>query len=201
MVRWRGFYAIVDPAVCEPLETTDAILAGGCGVLQLRDKRGDDRATLRLARELSRRCRAAGRPFVMNDRLDLALLAGADGLHLGQDDLPIEDARRLFGGPIGLSTHSLDQAREAARRGADLLGFGPIFATATKEDAEPPVGLEGLAEVCRAVDIPVVAIGGLRVVDASPVLAAGAAMGAAIGAVCGAEDPLRAARAFHEAWS
>ena len=200
-VSWRGFYAIVDPEVCEPLPTTEAILAGGCAVLQLRDKRGDDGETLALGRELARRCRARGVPFVMNDRLDLALLIGADGLHLGQDDLPIEEARRYFGGPIGLSTHGLAQARQAAAAGADLLGLGPIFATTTKANADPAVGLEGLRQVCAEVSVPVVAIGGLEAMHAPSVAAAGAALGAAIAAVCRAENPMGAARCFHEAWS
>lgn len=200
-VSWRGFYAIVDPEVSEVVPTAEAILAGGCAVLQLRDKRGDDRATVALGRELARRCRSAGVPFVMNDRVDLALLVGADGLHLGQEDLPLEDARRLFTGPIGLSTHDLAQARQAAAAGADLIGVGPIFATTTKANADPPVGLEGLKQVCAAVPVPVVAIGGLQVAHASAVAAAGASLAAAIGAVCRADDPGQAARRFHEAWA
>lgn len=197
---WRGFYAIVDPDVCTgaPLDVADAFLRGGCAVLQLRHKSHDDRATLALARALASKCRAAKVPFVMNDRLDLALLAEADGLHLGQDDLPIAEARRLFRGPIGVSTHDLSQLRRAIADGADLVGFGPVFATVTKKNPDPVVGLEGLAEACRESSVPVVAIGGIDRERASACHRAGAALVAAIGATCAAEDPELAARALHE---
>ncbi|HJL21743.1 MAG TPA: thiamine phosphate synthase [Polyangiaceae bacterium LLY-WYZ-15_(1-7)] len=199
-VSWRGFYAIVDPAFCRrsPLETADAILAGRCcAVLQLRDKRGDDRETLALARALKSRAAAASVPFVMNDRLDLALLAEADGLHLGQDDLPIAEARRLFDGPIGVSTHDLDQLRAAAEAGADLAGFGPVFATSTKENPDPVVGLEGLRAAAASVDLPLVAIGGVTPERAADLRDAGAALLAAISAVCGAADPDAVAARLH----
>lgn len=200
-VDWRGFYAIVDPDVCagSPLEVADALLRGGCAVLQLRHKTRDDRATLELARALVTRCRAAGVPFVMNDRLDLALLAEADGLHLGQDDLPLEEARRFFRGPIGVSTHDLEQLQQALRAGADLVGFGPVFPTTTKENPDPVVGLEGLAQACRASSVPVVAIGGVDLARATASREAGAALVAAIGASCAAARPDEAARALHAA--
>ncbi|MCB9613779.1 MAG: thiamine phosphate synthase [Sandaracinus sp.] len=198
-VSWRGFYAIVDPDVCAagPLEVADALLRGGCAVLQLRYKGRDDRACLELARALVPRCRAAGVPFVMNDRFDLALLAEADGLHLGQEDLPIEEARRFFRGPIGVSTHDLGQLRTALAAGADLVGFGPVFATTTKANPDPVVGLEGLREACTLANVPVVAIGGLDVARARACREVGASLVAAIGATCGAKDPEAAARAFH----
>ncbi|MEM9067616.1 MAG: thiamine phosphate synthase [Myxococcota bacterium] len=198
-VSWRGFYAIVDPAVCEPVVTAEAILRGGCAVLQLRDKRGDDRQTVAIGRELASRCREAGVPFVMNDRLDLALIAGADGLHLGQDDLTLADARPHFAGPIGVSTHSLVQAESAIREGADLIGLGPIFPTTSKENPDPVVGLEGLRDVCARVEVPVVAIGGLSPDHAADLSSAGAPLAAAISAVCRASDPAEPARRFHEA--
>lgn len=199
-IAWRGFYAILDPAECRttPLETAEAILRGGCAVLQLRDKRGDDRDTLALARALRERCRAAQVPFVMNDRVDLALLSEADGVHLGQEDMPVEDARRIFGGAIGLSTHDLQQALAAD---ADLIGFGPVYDTTTKANPDPTVGLDALREVCGRVAVPVVAIGGLSVERAREVAATGARLGAAIGAVCRATDPAASARAMHGAWA
>ncbi len=205
-ISWSGFYAIIDPAHCptsasdsdgtDVLEVADAVLRGGATVLQLRDKRGDDRDQLALARVLKARCEKVGIPFVMNDRLDLALLAGADGLHLGQDDLPIEDVRGLFRGPVGLSTHNMVQAQEAVRRGADLIGFGPVFSTRTKENPDPTVGIAMLGEVAQAVDVPVVAIGGIGIAQVGAVYETGAAMIAAISAVLGASDPEAAARAF-----
>jgi thiamine-phosphate pyrophosphorylase len=157
-----------------------------------------DRATLALARALSAKCRAARVPFVMNDRLDLALLADADGLHLGQDDLPIAEARRFFRGPIGVSTHDLAQLTRAIADGADLVGFGPVFATSTKKNPDPVVGLDGLAAACRAATVPVVAIGGIDRERARACFGVGAALVAAIGATCAADDPEAAARALHE---
>lgn len=202
-MRSAGLYAILDPGATrsrDPERVAAAILAGGCARLQLRWKDGPDMARLALARALRERCRVAGVPFVMNDRADLAILSEADGLHLGQDDLEVADARRVVGSmEIGLSTHDATQAMEAARGGADLVAFGPIFATASKEDPEPVVGLEALGEVCGALSRPVVAIGGITAERAPRVRAAGATFGAVIGAVCAADDPERAARELHRA--
>lgn len=199
--RWRGLYAIVDPEHClgrAPATVARAVLRGGCGALQLRSKALGDRALLELARELAAICRPHGVPFVVNDRPDLALLAGADGVHLGRDDLRLEDARLLFAaGPIGLSTHDEEQARDAQASGADLIGFGPIFATTSKARPDPEVGLDRLAAVCSESRVPVVAIGGLDAERAAAARAAGAAMVAVVSAVCGADDPARAAAAIH----
>ena len=154
---WQGFYAIVDPEHCvlSALETADAILMARPAALQLRWKNGSDRDRFALGTELRKRCNVAAVPFVMNDRFDLALLTGADGLHLGQDDLPIEEARRFFSGPIGVSTHTMAQAK--AVQGADLIGFGPVFDTSSKANPDATVGLRGLASICAAVEVPVVA--------------------------------------------
>jgi thiamine-phosphate pyrophosphorylase len=119
-------------------------------------------------------------------------------LHLGQDDLPIAEARRFFRGPIGVSTHDLAQLTRAIADGADLVGFGPVFATSTKKNPDPVVGLDGLAAACRAATVPVVAIGGIDRERARACFDAGAALVAAIGATCGADDPEAAARALHE---
>lgn len=203
-VSLRGLYAIIDPEHCagrDPLEVARAVLRGGCAVLQLRAKRmqASERATLGGA--LRALCGASGVPFVVNDDLELALELGADGVHLGQTDLPVERARERAGGRllIGVSTHDRTQARDAARRGADLIGFGPVFATQTKDDPDPVVGLPALAAVCEEVSIPVVAIGGLTLARAPDVRAAGPALGAVISAVCGADDPERAAAELHAA--
>ena len=198
---WRGHYAIVDPehAPGGVLSTARAILAGGCAVLQLRFKGSDDAEHLRVARALKGLAADAGVPFVVNDRVDIAVLAEADGLHLGQDDLPVADARKLFDGPIGLSTHDLDQARRAADEGADLIGFGPIFSTATKDRPDPVVGLDGLGAVCAELALPVVAIGGLTPERAVEAHRAGAPLVAAIGAVSRAADVRAAAAAMHRA--
>jgi len=200
----RGLYAIVDPDGCAgrtPEEIADAILAGGCGVLQLRVKRPmADRDLVALGRRLRDRCRRAGVPFVVNDRAHLARVLGADGLHLGQDDLSVEDARRVVGSlPIGVSTHGETQALAAAEAGANLIGFGPVFQTSSKARPDPTVGLDGLRSICARVSVPVVAIGGLTVERAPEARAAGAALVAAISAICAAPDPTSAARAMHRA--
>lgn len=199
----RGLYAIVDPEHCggrDPLEVVGAILRGGCALLQVRAKRGSDRERLALLRAARARAREAGVPFVVNDRPDLAVLVEADELHLGQDDLAIADARRIVGAmPIGRSTHDLAQARAALAEGADRIAIGPVFATSSKERPDPVVGLEGLAQVVRAVGVPVIAIGGLDRERAASVRAAGAALGACIGALGSAADVEGAARALHRA--
>lgn len=196
----RGLYAIVDPERClgrDPLEVADAILRAGCAMLQLRAKGLPDRDRLALALAMGARARACGVPFVVNDRPDLALLAGADMLHLGQDDLPIAEARRIVGAmPIGRSTHDLAQAREAVAEGADLIGFGPVFTTRSKERPDPTVGTERLAEVVRAIMIPVVAIGGITAENAAAVRSTGAPLWAVISAIGEAYDPEAAARAL-----
>lgn len=200
----RGLYAIVDPGLPgrhAPLELAEAALAGGCAVLQYRDKGRDDRARLAMARELRRLTARHGVPFVVNDRADLALLAGADGLHLGQDDLPIGDARRVVGSmPIGRSTHDPAQVARAASEGHELLGFGPVFATSSKERPDPVQGLGGLEVALReAGDVPVVAIGGISLRDASALARTGVRLAAVIGALAHAVDPQATARALQEA--
>jgi len=199
---WRGLYAIVDPEHCagrDPVTVSEAILAGGCAVLQLRDKREATRAAL--ARELLARCRDAGVPFVINDDLELALQLGAGGVHLGQGDLPVEQARARAGNKlqIGLSTHDLAQARAARARGADIIGFGPVFATATKLNPSPVVGVDGLRAAIAESALPVVAIGGIGLANVAQVRAAGCTLAAVISAVCGAPDPRVAAEDLHRA--
>jgi len=201
----RGLYAIVDPEHCagrDPLWVAEAILEGGCAVLQLRDKRGVDQATLELALGLRKRCDRSGVPLVMNDRADIAMLCGADGLHLGQTDLSLEEARAIVGDRwIGVSTHNRSEARQAIAAGAALLGFGPVFPTTTKTNPDPVVGLQALTSLVEEVEVPVVAIGGVDPSNASAVAATGARWGACIGAVCGASDPAEAANALHRALS
>lgn len=199
---WKGFYAIVDPARCagrDPRDVCAAVLAGGPAVLQLRAKELADGAYLELAWALRGMCAKAGIPFVVNDRADVAALVDADGLHLGQDDLPLAMARKVFGGTIGLSTHTPAQLRAALEAGADLVAFGPVYPTGSKENPDPVVGLEGLrAARALAAEVPLVAIGGIDAARAPSVFAAGADLVAAISAVCAADDPTAATRAFAE---
>jgi thiamine-phosphate pyrophosphorylase len=199
----KGLYAIIDPEHCagrDPLWIVDEVLAGGCAALQLRAKLLSDRDRLALSRAVAERCRLHGVPFWVNDRVDIALLVEGAGVHLGQEDLPLAEARQLFGRrPIGRSTHSAEQARLAEREGADLIGFGPIFPTRSKLRADPCVGVDGLAQVAQSVSCPTVAIGGITVEHAAEVTRSGAAYAAVIGAVCLAERPSQAARALHAA--
>ncbi|HET6334169.1 MAG TPA: thiamine phosphate synthase [Polyangiales bacterium] len=201
----RGLYAIIDPEVCRdaPLAVAEAVLRGGCAALQLRAKCLTDAEYLELGREIVSLCRTAGVPFFANDRVDLVVELGADGVHVGQTDLPIEEVRAALGARmmIGVSTHSVEQAKDAERRGAQMIGFGPVFATTSKLDHDPVVGLEGLRVVCGAVRIPVIAIGGITLGNVSDVCVVGAQLAAVISAVCRAEDPEGAARTLHGAWA
>ena len=185
-----GFYAILDPEHLRvpPLEACAALLQGGASVIQLRAKATgamSDSERVALARAMNDAATRAGVPLVINDRADIAHAAHAAGVHLGQDDLSPRDARELLGPDalIGLSTHSESQAREAQASGADLIGFGPVFDTQTKVDADPTVGLAKLRAVCALSSLPVVAIGGLNPARACEAYDAGARWVAAISAV------------------
>jgi len=195
--RIAGFYAVLDRP--DPALAAALVGPGGAGVLQVRLKpasTGAIRAAVALARPITT---AAGALLIVNDRLDVALACGADGVHLGQDDLPLAEARRLVGRRadflIGVSTHDLDQVAAAVAGGADYLGFGPVFATATKANPDPVVGLDLLARaVAAASPVPVVAIGGIGLARMAEVTATGVAAICAIGAVNRAPDPAAAAR-------
>ncbi|MBN2231561.1 MAG: thiamine phosphate synthase [Deltaproteobacteria bacterium] len=163
----------------------------GVRIVQCRRKSGNDRDFLARAEALAKLCRVRRVPFIVNDRPDIALLNGADGLHLGQDDLPIAAARRVVGDRmvIGRSTHTLEQAVVAAAEGADYIGFGPIFPTSGKENPDPVVGIDGLAAVLRAVTVPVVAIGGIDESNIGAVAATGVPAIAVIRAILARRDP------------
>jgi thiamine-phosphate pyrophosphorylase len=210
-MKLAGYYAIVDASLGEDPARLEAraarLLEAAPCCLQLRAK-GSDAAVLRaIATRLLPLARRAGVPFCVNDRLDVALVVGADVVHLGQDDLPLADARRVrelcgaHGLVIGFSTHDRAQALAAAQGGADYIGFGPVFGTATKLNPDPTVGLALLAEVCAAVSLPVVAIGGITPDNASAVARAGAAAAAVIAAVDRAADPAAAGRAIAEVFT
>jgi thiamine-phosphate pyrophosphorylase len=200
----KGLYVIVDPEHCrgrDPRQICQQALEGGAALIQLRAKQLSDAALLVLARELATICRASRVPFWLNDRLDIALLADADGLHLGQDDLPAAEARRLAPElALGLSTHSLEQVEAARAQPLRLIGFGPIFDTRSKERPSPTVGLAQLTAACRAAPaLDVVAIGGIQLDQAHAIAQSGAAYAAVISAVCGADDPRAATRALRDA--
>ena len=198
-----GVYAIVDESGMATHGRTlsdiaRAVLDGGARVVQLRAKNLGARELLAEAARIRRLTADAGAAFILNDRLDLALLADADGVHLGQDDFPLTVARRVVGYKllIGISTHDLEQARQAVAGEADYIGFGPIYRPMSKDSPYEPLGLDALREVAREVDVPVVAIGGLTPDRFGEVLEAGATSGAFVSAVSAARDPRAATEAL-----
>ena len=182
-------------------EVVEAALRGGVGVVQYRAKDASTRMMVEEAGELCRICRRFGAVFIVNDRLDVALAVEADGLHVGQDDLPATVARRLLGPDkiLGVSAGSVEEAREAVAAGADYIGASPVFATPTKTDAGPALGLAGLAAMADAIDLPLVAIGGVNSGNARDLLAAGAAGLAVVSAIVSADDVEEAARNLRRA--
>ena len=185
-------YAIVDTAQTggRPLDSVvDAMLAGGVAVLQLRVKDRPADEFLRMALTARERTARAGCLFIVNDRVDIALAARADGVHLGQEDLPLDAARPLVGNKlIGISTHSLDQAEAAERGGADYIGFGPMFPTRTKETGYASRGLSMLESVRRRVAIPIVAIGGITAENVAQTWESGADAAAMISYLTRSDD-------------
>ncbi|MDN5361914.1 MAG: thiamine-phosphate pyrophosphorylase [Moorella sp. (in: firmicutes)] len=182
------------------LELVRAALAGGATAIQLREKDLPAREQVELGRAIRELTRAAGATFIVNDRLDVVQAVEADGLHIGQEDLPAPIARQLLGPDkiLGVSTGTIAEARQAEADGADYLGVGSIYATGSKGDAGEPIGPEGLRAIKEAVNIPVVGIGGINAGNAAAVIAAGAAGVAVISAVIGAPDVAAAARRLRE---
>ncbi len=188
-----GLYAIIDTQALRGrrhLEVARQVIQGGARIIQLRDKIQHKGDILPVARELRELCAEKGVLFIMNDYLDLALLVGADGLHIGQEDLPAREARRLLPGDkiLGVSTRRVEQAVLAAEEGADYIGCGAIYPTSSREGSVT-VGLEPLRQIKQAVSLPVVAIGGIKGENLSAVVAAGADAVAVISAILGAESP------------
>jgi thiamine-phosphate pyrophosphorylase len=191
-VRAR-LYLVLTPQACrnDPVATAVAAIDGGADMVQLRDKEATDEEFLRLARAVADVCRPRGVPLVLNDRVHLVAAAGADGVHVGEDDTPPEAIdRRMI---IGLSTHDRAEAKAARSRGASYIGIGPMFETATKEVARAPGGPALLRDVLAATDLPVFPIGGIREENARALVAAGATRLAVSSAICGSRDPRMAA--------
>ncbi len=197
---FRNFrlYAITDLKEEDPhilKKVTDA-LRGGIDVIQLRSKGLSDAYLLRLGRKIRKMTRKYKKLFIVNDRVDLMLAIDADGVHLGQEDLPISEARKLIGKAkkiIGRSTHSLKQAVEAECEGADYIGFGPVFATPTKPHY-PTVGLKTIPKVMKQIQIPVVCIGGIDHSNIEQVVQAGARRVAVVRAIFSSSQPTLAAQ-------
>jgi thiamine-phosphate pyrophosphorylase len=180
-----------------------AAVAGGVSCVQLREKQCSTREFLEQARALLAVLRPRGIPLIINDRLDIALAVGADGVHLGQEDLPIDMARRLAGEKmiIGISAETVEHAVAAERAGADYIGISPVFATATKRDHAVPLGLAGIGAIRARTTIPLVGIGGINAANAAAILSAGANGIAVVSAIVAADDPTAAARALRRSCS
>ncbi|MHB0977077.1 MAG: thiamine phosphate synthase [Candidatus Aquicultorales bacterium] len=181
-------------------DTVRAAVGGGATIVQLRDKSASFEAMVSVALEVRGMLKANGVPLIINDRVDVALDVSADGLHIGQTDALLEDARRALGPAsiIGVSVSTPAEARAAERGGADYLGVGPVYSTASKSDALPPIGLEGLREIRAASSLPIVAIGGVGLEQVAGVIGAGADGIAVISAITEAACMRSAAAALKE---
>src|SRR5215468_1854273 len=187
MMRISKLYAITDRqwSNCTHEEIVRMFLDGGANLIQLRDKEASGRELLEQAMACLKLTRNAGATLIINDRVDVALTADADGVHLGQDDLSVAEAREILGEDkiIGVSTHSIDQFRDALKTSADYIAVGPVYPTMTKENPDPVVGLELVREAKKLTDRPLVAIGGINHERAPEVIAAGADCVAVISAL------------------
>ncbi len=196
-------YLVTDGALARgrPLASVvSAAVAGGCTVVQLREKTGSTRRLLDVARELVGLLEPRGVPLIVNDRLDVALACGAAGVHVGQDDLPCAEARRIAGDRlvVGVSVSTPEEARQAEAAGACYLGVSPVWATPTKTDAPAATGLAGLAAIRRVTQLPLVGIGGVNATNAAQVIRAGADGVAVVSAIMSADDPELSARELLE---
>ena len=194
-----GLYLVTDRAALggrDLFDTVGRAVAGGARLVQLREKHAATREFVELARGLAALVRPLGARLLINDRVDVALAANADGVHVGQDDMHPADVRALLGPDkiVGLSVTGEDEARAAQGLPVDYLGAGPVFATATKTDAGAPQGVAGLRRMAALAEAPVVGIGAVTAVNAAAVMAAGASGVAVVSAICAAPDPLAAAR-------
>lgn len=179
------------------LEVMREAIEGGANIIQLRDKKSSKKEILEKAKSLRQLTKEYNVPFIVNDHIDIALSVDADGVHLGQDDLPLVEARKLMKDKIiGISTHSIDQARAAEKNGADYIGVGPIFPTQTKEDVVDPVTITYLKEVVEEIKIPFVPIGGIKLHNVDDVLQAGGTSVCVVSEVVGSPDVKATCEAF-----
>ncbi|ARK29397.1 thiamine phosphate synthase [Halalkalibacter krulwichiae] len=171
------------------VEVMEEAILGGVDIIQLRDKNSSKREVLRKAQALRELTKKYGVTFIVNDHIDVALAVDADGIHIGQDDLPLSEARKIVGNKIiGISTHKIEEAREAEVGGADYIGVGPIFHTNSKVDVVDPVTTTYIKQVASEITIPFVAIGGIKLHNVDQVLQAGATRVCMISEIVGAED-------------
>lgn len=194
----RGIYLVTDRGLCGGRSLEEVVgtaLRGGVAYVQLREKNLSTRLFVEEARAVKQLLASRGVPLIINDRLDVALACEADGVHIGQDDMPYETARRLLGPKaiIGLSVETWADVEAAQKLDVDYLGVSPVFATPTKTDTREPWGLDGLRQIQAANRHPLVAIGGINAANAKAVAEAGAPCLAVVSAICSADDPAAAA--------
>ena len=182
-------------------ELTRLAIAGGADTIQYRQKVGSTGEMIEIAKKMKRLCSEAGAMFIVNDRLDVAIAAEADGVHLGQDDFPIPLGRELLGEGriIGGSAATMEEARKCLSEGADYVGFGPVFPTTSKDDAGPVSGIDILKQVVKTISLPIIAIGGVGAGNIPDVMRTGAHGIAVISAVCCQDDPEQATRSLYQA--
>lgn len=204
----RGLYGILDIDSLNTVnrgleEGLEALIGSGAPVIQLRWKRGNAGEFLDAAKFMVRRCRSRGILSIINDRVDIAALSGADGVHLGQDDLPSDVVSLMMPeySILGISTHNEAQVKKAIASGADYIGFGPVFPTSSKENPDPLVGIAGLKKAVETVEgrIPVVAIGGICLEHIRHIAQSGADYAAVISDILFDENPAQKAAGIHRA--
>ena len=198
-----SLYLVTDRSLCLGRPLADVVCSaveGGVTMVQLREKECSTHEMVSLAQSLKTLLAPYNVPLIINDRIDVALAVDAEGVHLGQSDMPVEIARRLIGSKriLGLSVENLDHVRDAEKLPVDYLGVSPIFATPTKTDTAPAWGLEGLRQVRAITKRSLVAIGGINLANAKDVLDAGADGLAVVSAICSAQDPCAASKAFQK---
>ena len=178
------------------VELAELAIQGGADTIQFRQKYGSTRELIETAQQMKEICTKHNVPLIANDRTDIALAVGADGAHFGQDDMPVAIGRRILSTEtvIGASARTEEKILEAISEGADYIGYGPIYQTSSKSDAERPKGLEGLRRMCEIATCPVIAIGGITIDTAADVIRTGAHGIAVICAVCGQKDPFVATK-------
>ena len=180
-------------------ELAKQAISGGADTIQFRHKNGSTKELIEIATEMKRICSELGAALIVNDRIDVAIASEADGIHLGQDDFPIPLARKLLGENriIGGSAGTPEEIEICLRGGVDYIGFGPIYATGSKDDAGPATGIDFLKRIAQTTAVPVIAIGGIDQTNAAQVMAAGAHGIAVISCVCCRDNPANATRELH----
>ena len=194
-------YLITDPHLCARFgveQTVDAAVKGGATMVQLRDKHASTEERVALASRLKPICTSHGAVLVINDDVEAAHISDVDGVHIGQGDMDVALARQTIGPDkiVGLSVETVTAARQVSNGLVDYVGISPVYATPTKQDHKPPIGFDGLAEICAASPVYSVAVGGLKLADCHDVLATGAHGMAVVSAICGQDDPYAASLAL-----